>query len=227
MSAGAEPLDNTVWHALTTYHRHVAEGAGRARRYHPDVSVFSAVRELDDGGWADLAALAGSGRHLVLSRAEVPDPPAGWKAVQRGRGHQMVAPSLRDTPVVALRTLAEGDVPAMLELIALTEPGPFRPRTIELGTYVAVVEHGRLVAMAGERLHLPGYTEVSAVCTRPEARGRGLAAALTHHVASGILARGETPILHVAEHNHNARRVYERLGFGTRRLVDFVVLRAP
>ena len=109
----------------------------------------------------------------------------------------------------------------------LNRPGPFRPRTIELGNYYGIYEDGALVAMAGERLQTPEFTEVSAVCTHPDARGRGLAAALSHRVATGILARGQTPILHVAQANVGARRVYERLGFVVRRDLEFVAVETP
>jgi predicted GNAT family acetyltransferase len=81
--------------------------------------------------------------------------------------------------------------------------------------------------MAGERLGFAGSTEISAVCTHPDARRRGLGAALTHHVASEILRRGEEPFLHVAESNDAARRVYERLGFSATRSIDAVLMTAP
>jgi predicted GNAT family acetyltransferase len=123
--------------------------------------------------------------------------------------------------------LTAAHVPQMLALVELTQPGPFRPRTIELGDYYGVFADGRLIAMAGERLQTPDFTEISAVCTHPAARGRGLAGSLTRHVARGILDRGQRPILHVAEHNHNAKRVYERLGFVVRRRLEFVAARTP
>jgi predicted GNAT family acetyltransferase len=129
-----------------------------------------------------------------------------------------------DTTIVAL---GDDDVPAMVVLVELTQPGPFRPRTIELGHYYGVFDGDRLIAMAGERLQTPWFTEISAVCTHPDARGRGLAAVLTYHVASAIAARGQTPILHVAAHNHAARRVYERLGFTVRRQLAFIGARTP
>ena len=48
-----------------------------------------------------------------------------------------------------------------------------------------------------------------------------------HRVATGILARGQTPILHVAKTNVGARRVYERLGFVVRRDLEFVAVETP
>jgi predicted GNAT family acetyltransferase len=130
-------------------------------------------------------------------------------------------------PPAGVRVLDGSNVAEMLALVALTKPGPFEARTIELGRYLGVFADGRLVAMAGERFHLDGHTEVSAVCTHPDAQGRGLGAALTHAVAAGILERGERAFLHVAEDNHTARRVYERLGFTTRAMVDVLVARPP
>jgi predicted GNAT family acetyltransferase len=115
----------------------------------------------------------------------------------------------------------------MLDLVARTRPGPFGPRTIELGEYHGVFDGDELVAMAGERLRVAGYTEISAVCTAPAARGRGLASGLTTLVAERILERGELPFLHHADDNHSARRVYLQLGFRDRCDVRFVSFRPP
>jgi predicted GNAT family acetyltransferase len=115
----------------------------------------------------------------------------------------------------------------MLDLVSRTKPGPFLPRTIELGTYLGIRDGGVLVAMAGERLHPPGWTEISAVCTDDGYRGRGLATRLVKAVAAGIRRRGETPFLHAAGTNTNAIRLYESLGFALRRQAVFRALRVP
>jgi GNAT superfamily N-acetyltransferase len=219
-------LDNPVWAALTTHHREFAEVLDGARRYQSDVSPFYAVEHLDPDAWTALGRLAGPGGGVLLVRADMPPPPDGWTAAG-GQGHQMVAadlvaPALSPAPI---RPLTTDDVPAMLDLLALAQPGPFGRRTIELGRYYGVVEGGKLVAMAGERLSFPGYTEISAVATHPDARRRGLGSLLTHHAAAAIVARGETPILHVAASNDGARRVYEKLGFETRCMLEFRFLR--
>jgi ribosomal protein S18 acetylase RimI-like enzyme len=225
---GGHPLDNVVWHALTTRHAAHAEGRGAARRYRPDVSVFWAVRDLDPASWAALAALAAPGDQVRLFRAELSAPPPGWAVDLTGVGHQLVLDG--DVADVAVpdgtRPLGHADVAAMLALVALTAPGPFAARTVELGGYLGVFEGGRLLAMAGRRMAVPGFTEVSAVCTHPDARRRGYAAALTAQVARGIVADGDTPFLHVVEGNP-ARRVYEQLGFAVRRQVGFTALRPP
>src|SRR5215831_9216945 len=111
----------------------------------------------------------------------------------------------------------------MLALTALTKPGPFQRRTVELGRYVGVEMDGKLVAMAGERLGVPGGTEISAVCTHPDYRGRGLAALVCRRVAAAIRERDETAFLHVAADNHGTRELYERLGFQTRTMIEVVV----
>jgi predicted GNAT family acetyltransferase len=124
--------------------------------------------------------------------------------------------------VVEVLELGVADVADMLALIDNARPGPFLPRTVELGTYLGVrSEHG-LIAMAGERLRPPGYVEVSAVSTHDTARRRGLASLVVAEVATRALARGDTPFLHVVTTNEVAIPVYERLGFRTRCLVDFV-----
>jgi predicted GNAT family acetyltransferase len=127
----------------------------------------------------------------------------------------------------AVVELGRADVPDMLRLAELTRPGPFWPRTIELGSYLGVRQGGVLVAMAGERLRPPGWTEISAVCTAPDARGRGHASALVRTAMRRITDRGEGPFLHVAADNAGAIGLYRRLGFAIRRRVRFSGYRAP
>jgi ribosomal protein S18 acetylase RimI-like enzyme len=227
------PLDNAVWHSLVHAHQDFAERHGQAARYDPDVSIFGGLGDTDsdtDGAaaWRDLGAVVGSSGVAVLFRAEMPQLPSGWTRLDGGRGHQMVLGELAtvDAPS-GIRALGPDDVGEMLALVELTRPGPFSVRTVELGGYVGVFDGGRLVAMAGQRLAPPGFREVSAVCTHPDFRGRGLAAGLSALVARDILERGERPFLHHASDNHAARRVYEALGFEFRRQVVFAALGAP
>jgi predicted GNAT family acetyltransferase len=119
------------------------------------------------------------------------------------------------------------DVPEILDLVARTQPGPFEPRTIEMGVYLGIRSCGRLVAMAGERNHPAGWTEISAVCTDVDHRGQGLAARLVRAVAYGINQRGERALLRARATNENAIRLYGYLGFELRRTTHFARLRAP
>jgi GNAT superfamily N-acetyltransferase len=226
-SADAHPLDYAAWASLTGPHRHFAETHGQAVRYPVDVAPFVAVApDHDDGVWDDLAALAGPGAIVSVS-GPIGAAPAGWEPVGRGQGLQMIGAGLEVATDPDLIELGPADVPDMLALIERTRPGPFLPRTIELGRYLGIRRGNTLIAMAGERLHPPGWTEISAVCTDATYRGEGLATRLVRAVGAGIKARGETPFLHVVATNTNAIRLYEQLGFEVRRRATFQAIRVP
>lgn len=226
--AAAPPhvLDNPAWAALTGPHRHLAEIIGSAARYQPDVSPFVALADAEDPrGWKDLAELVEPGLTIaVTGTAAVPED---WETIDSGYGVQLVDTALRAEPEPEAVRLGPADVPEMLDLVALTRPGPFLPRTIELGAYYGIRRDGRLVAMAGERMRVPGWTEISAVCTDPDHRGSGLATRLIRHAAAGIRDRGDTPFLHAAESNTGAVRLYESIGFTVRRRTLFTFVRVP
>jgi ribosomal protein S18 acetylase RimI-like enzyme len=220
-------LDNAAWTSLRGPHARFALVHGQAARYPEDVSPFVAIApEPDQGVWADLAALVGPGGNVALAGAQLA-PPESWEVTGRGEGVQMVAPNFRGDGDPEIVPLSELDVPDMLDLIARTKPGPFLPRTIELGDYLGIRRRGVLIAMAGERLHPPGWTEISAVCTDEEFRGQGLATRLINAVGAGIVARGDTPFLHASGLNTNAIRLYEALGFTVRRRPVFQLLKVP
>ncbi|MFF4650842.1 GNAT family N-acetyltransferase [Streptomyces sp. NPDC001380] len=217
------PLDNPVWWSLTGPHAHLAERRGGALRYPADVSPFAAVPdEPDTADWAGVAELAASGTEPLLTTGVAAAPPEGWETFFSVEGVQLVDDGLAAAPDAEAVRLGAADVPEMLDLAGRTRPGPFLPRTVELGTYLGIRRGGALVAMAGERLRPPGWTEISAVCTDPDFRGQGLAARLVLAVAAGIRARGETPFLHAAADNTPAIRLYEALGFRLRRTTSFV-----
>jgi ribosomal protein S18 acetylase RimI-like enzyme len=222
------PLDQAAWASLIGPHAHFAQGTGRALRYPVDVSPIMAIPPVqDERVWADLLALAGPGALVVLASA-ISAPPDGWTVEFEGDGLQLVATdALESRPSGDLVTLGAADVPEMLDLVARTKPGPFAPRTYELGTYLGVRRDGALVAMAGERLHPAGWTEISAVCTDPAHRGQGLATTLVRAVAHTIRERGERPFMHAASDNVNAVRLYQSIGFEIRRTVRFSALRSP
>ncbi|MER6029584.1 GNAT family N-acetyltransferase [Streptomyces sp. NPDC001851] len=220
-------LDNPAHASLTGPHAHFAERRGRVLRYPDDVSPWLALpAEPDARDWADLAALAGPGGEIPLPgyQGALPD---GWEITFRVDGVQFVDDGLAAAPDAEAVRLGAADVPEMLDLVARTRPGPFLPRTVELGTYLGIRRGGALIAMAGERLHPPGWTEISAVCTDPAFRGEGLATRLILAVAHGIRERGETPFLHTSAENTGAIRLYESLGFRLRRRTAFLAARAP
>lgn len=221
-------LDDPVGESLRGRHAHLARRVGATATYVSGVATFAAVpREPTTADWSDLARMLGPGELADLFSATAA-PPADWAPVFGMDGVQMVAgPEPLGGPEAAVVELGPADVPDMLALTAITRPGPFWRRTVELGTYVGIREDGELVAMAGERLRPPGWTEISAVCTAPQARGRGYAAALVRTLAARIADRGERAFLHVVAGNPGAVALYERLGFTVRRSVRFSGFRTP
>lgn len=207
-------LPNVVWHALAGPQARYASGTDTARRY---ARGFSPIMGFADPGRPDFAALAphcDPGEHLYCATWAGPVP-RGWRVDADTVAHQMVwgrgAPD--DDPAFRAVRLGREHVPQIMELVALTQPGPFGERTFELGDYYGVIENGRLVAMAGERMEAGALREVSGVCTHPDFQGRGHARRLMNRLVRRQLARGQLPFLHVMKGNEHARALYARMGF--------------
>ncbi|MGP4014699.1 GNAT family N-acetyltransferase [Saccharopolyspora sp. 5N708] len=222
----ASPLDDPVWASLTGPHARFAERCGQVLRYSADVAPFVAVTDEFDDGWRDVAELAGPGGTVVFA-GRPRTPPPGWDVLERLPGVQLVDERVVGAADAEAVRLTAADLPEMHSLIERTKPGPFLPRTHELGTYLGIRRGGALVAMAGERMHPPGWTEISAVCTDPAFRGQGLATRLVLALAASIHARGETPFLHAVASNTGAIRLYEALGFRLRQHLVFAAIRVP
>lgn len=223
--ADGHVLDRPVWHSLIGVHAHLARRHGLAAAFDPAVSPFAGTAEDGDAAWVDLSTLLGPGGRAVLPGSPFPVP-HDVRVPFRAKLLQMVADGWRPAPDPEAIELGPDDAADMHDLASRTKPGPFELRTRELGRYVGYRVDGRLVAMAGERFHPPGYTEVSAVCTDPEFRGRGYAARAMGTIGAGIIARGEIPFLHVAADNP-AVALYERLGFVTRIETEVVAVVIP
>lgn len=218
-------LDRPVWASLL-HAPQLAEGGDLARRYRRDVHLFASARDDDGASLAALAGLVEGGESIFVLQVRPIEVPPGLQAVRRAEGVQMlamrpVAPLDGEESVLAL---TDEDAPEMLALAQLTEPGPFLARTHTMGRFVGVRIQGRLAAMAGERMHFTGATEVSGVCTHPDFRGRGLARRLSSVVAHAIQQRGDQAFLHAWTSNHAAIALYESLGFQTRTQVQVAVL---
>jgi ribosomal protein S18 acetylase RimI-like enzyme len=222
----AHPLDNPFWSALTTRQAHFALGGALARRYTPDVSPIAALPAAGPANVAALRELVAVGDDAGLVGPHAPVLADDWELLYASTIVQMIRPDPAPLPEgdADVVRLARGDVEEMLALVELTQPGPFRSRTIELGAYIGIREGGRLVAMAGERSCAGAFHEVSAVCTHPDAQGRGLARALVGRVVNRMLREGETPYLHVDNRNPRAIALYLALGFVRR--AEFPLLHA-
>ena len=222
----SHPLDRPVWSCLTGAQAYLAQGGEAAVRIDPAYGPFAAARDAGDESQAALATLVlGPDDEIAIVEPEAWPVPTGLRLERSGELLQMVVrqPALGgDDPRVEL--LGEDDAPAMTALALATEPGPWGQLTHRYGDFFGIRIDGRLAAMAGERMRPDGYAEVSGVCTWPEFRGQGLAAALIHRVMRGMLARGEVPYLHSYAHNTGAIRIYEALGFRARRTMALTVL---
>jgi predicted GNAT family acetyltransferase len=219
------PLDRPPWSALTTAHARFSLGNDLARRYRPEFAPLASIRDISDACLSSLHDLMRPGDVVGLFSPEPVASRQGLTALVQKTVEQMVYwTNGVEPPAVEAVPLTAADVPAMMELAELTHPGPFAARTIELGAYIGVRSAGALVAMAGERMTFDGFTEISAVCTHPDHRGKGYASALVRVLMRGIVARGAVPFLHVFSDNKTAEALYAGLGFAHRCTIAVSVL---
>ena len=226
---GLHPLDNPIWTALTTNQSHFAQVSELARKFVPEVGPLAGFEQPTREAYASLGKLVPVGNRAGLfleapaNRDDVET--AGFKIVEQDSLLQMI---YADCELPAWEPdfvpMTAADSPEMLELATMMKPGPFGTRTHELGTYIGVKREGHLAALAGERMHVPGFTEISAVCTHPNHKGQGYATALMVELIGQIRARNEIPILHVRSSNTHAIGLYRRIGFSDRRHFHFTVI---
>jgi ribosomal protein S18 acetylase RimI-like enzyme len=243
----ADVLDNPAWHALVGAQRPFGRVTALAGSFRSDVAPFGALSDdVSAASWVHLAELVGPMGTVSLT-GDPPDPPTGWTVIERMAAVQMVleggvVPGPTDDLVTGrtdgthtvevdgvgdIEPLGPDDVPAMLRLVELAQPGPFRANTVRFGGYLGIRHQGQLVAMGGQRLRPPGHTEISAVSTDPAYRQRGLAGHLVRALTAAIVDRGEVPFLHASSTNVDAIRLYQSLGFAVRKPVVFLLLEAP
>lgn len=220
------PLDHPIWEALGSRQQYLALAHGNARRYPVEVAPFGAIFDSSSASFTDLGAIVGPGETVAAFTPLPIAPPDDRFSVVRTAGvHQMIATILPAPRSHApLDRLGPDDLPEILALVERAKPGPFDARTLELGDYLGIRRDGHLVAMAGERMKLNDFTEVSAVCTDPDYRGQGLSYDLVIAVSNAILAKRRTPFLHVFADNEPAIALYRKLGFRLRRTMVLTVL---
>ncbi len=212
------PLDNPIWESLTSRHAALGIRNGDAARYRKEISRMAGLGEPRPEALEDLAKIVEPGEFVLVMGADaLHDLGPSWRIAELIPLVQMVLDAPLAAPDLEVEELDERDADDVMTLVARTEPGPFERRTLEMGRYVGLRVEGRLVAMAGERMKPPGHTEISAVCTDPDFRGRGLGEALVREIAAPIQALADVPFLHVHAENERAIALYERLGFARRR----------
>lgn len=221
-------LDDPVRASLHGAHARFRLGDGAVVRYRPEVARFVGhPPQPTPEDFAALARLAVPGTPLSLRGVRAPLP-TGWRIVDEIPLVQYDGAALKTAPDGEAEVLGARNVDEILDLVERTRPGPFERRTVELGLYLGLRDDsGRLIALAGERLRPPGWTEISAVCTDPEHRGRGLATRLVRAVGHHIRARGDVPFLHTSAENTGARAVYEGLGFRLRASIPLLLVQPP
>jgi ribosomal protein S18 acetylase RimI-like enzyme len=216
----SHPLDCPIWSALNSRQAAFGTDGALARRFREDVSPFAAAADYSEAAVAALGALAHADDDMSMLERAPPAPPPGIALKMSAAGVQMVLQSLgAGGPDIAFEELGDADSPDMVALATLTRPGPFRASTHKLGRFIGIRDNGQLIAMASERLAMDEFVEVSGICTHPDYRGRGYAAALTRIVTQRLLDEGKSPFLHAYASNTGAIAVYERLGFKHRCVV--------
>jgi ribosomal protein S18 acetylase RimI-like enzyme len=224
------PLDNPIWSALTTQHARLAVGNASVLRYPIEFAMFVAMATPDHRSFEALQPILPVGEEVAMfSRAPLA-PPREFDVTLRRDILQMIwrdsaGASTAAFAVDGSAVLGPDDVPDMRALVAKTKPGPFNSRTHELGRFLGVRVDGQLAAMVGERLHVDGFTEISAVCSDPDFRGRGFVRMLMEAVGKRIAERGEIPFLHVLADNVAAVSLYEKIGFEVRTPMCLTVLK--
>jgi len=218
MTTDVHFLDNPIWGTLATRHAGKALGAGKAKRFSPQISPLGGLPDESDQSLADLSALIAELGGVVIAQDRLFACPDRAKMVHHFYVHQM---HLTDTSFAQidpkLERLSAADADQMLALAIDAHPGPFALRTHELGEYWGIKIDGQLVAMAGERMKLPGLTEISGVATYEAHRGKGYAKQLCRHLIARILARGDNAFLHVETTKPEVENFYHRLGFESQR----------
>lgn len=213
-------LDNPVWNALNSGSQKYSLGNERVRYMHRDKGLFAGFQSYSQEEWNDLDSWLSQPNSIILFTPAEVEIPKNWEIKLQRTIWQMSYDSL-EIPASEEKSraipLTQQNVPAMLDLTALTNPGPFFTKTIELGYYEGIFEGEKLVAMTGQRLQPDPYVEVSAVCTHPDYLGNGYAAELIRNQIRRILWESKTPFLHVYPDNFGAIRLYEKLGFRLRK----------
>jgi predicted GNAT family acetyltransferase len=211
-------LNDPIWSALNDRHRVFAWGNDLAMRYRNDIAPFAALRNSSPEAFAALEEIVAPGEQVALFSTKPRPTLRSFEVFQTLSCVQMVALNLSGDTSIRMETptivrLGRNDVPEMLQLTRLTNPGPFKERTLELGAYIGVRDRGILVAMAGERMQFAQYVEISAVCVHPDYRGKGYARLLLTTLMQEITERRMMPFLHVLAENTGAIALYESLGF--------------
>ena len=208
-------LDNPIWNALTTGAANYAFSRGKVHFINRNMGFFVGLPSYEVEQLDQLYAVMDVGMRVILFTPGFLELDSKWKVRNDHVLLQMILekPSLQPSRASAIRELSIADVPDMLALTQLAKPGPFLENTIDFGGYFGYFEEGRLVSMAGTRLAVGPYTEVSAVCTHPDFIGKGFAKMVLPYVLNYIQLQGQIPFLQLYPDNLHAFNLYQKMGF--------------
>ena len=224
-----EQLDNPAWWALHSVDKHFNIGNELVKYFPANISPFVGIENWDEKHQLELLHNLPADRLFAVMVAESFKLIDGLETVFTTTLNQLVFENFNtefSTEMFqTIQPLDDEYIPEMLELTALTKPGPFYEKTNAFGNYVGIFQNNQLVAMAGERLHLNDYTEISAVCTHPSQTGKGFGSLLVAYLAKKIVDNGQTPFLHARKDNVGAIRVYEKVGFVVKNEMNFAIFK--
>ncbi|MEO8535796.1 MAG: GNAT family N-acetyltransferase [Flavobacterium sp.] len=212
-------LDNPVWNSLSETHKKFAVDYGKTKFYNPDYCPFGGFTE--SGNTKDAAD-----RYSLLTEnffivGEKPEISNALKITRELICLQMIIYKKIELSIdLEITELTDQHNEALCELVNLVQPGYFKNKTPLLGNYFGIFKDGQLVAVTGERMKMDDFTEVSAIVTHPDHTGKGYAKQLITHVVNTIFDENKIPFLHVVESNIRAIKLYEKLGFITRRKIS-------
>jgi predicted GNAT family acetyltransferase len=222
-------LDNPIWNALNTGDVLKNKGNEHVRHFDINTAPFIGMANWNEDSQRKIIELDEPEREWFLLIADTINLIDELVLLVTMPIHQFICTNLNRAPIkdnqIQLLPLNESHIEEMITLTALTKPGPFSKDTIRFGNYHGIFEDGKLVAMGGERMHVANYTEISAICTHPNAQGKGYAASITQFLAAAIIEKGQIPFLHARTDNEKAIEVYKRLGFELRTTVYFFMFK--
>ena len=220
-------LENPVYNALLSGDKLLSFGTENVKFFDEQISPFAGFDESYNKGFDDLYEILPAGRKILYAIPNTISQPPGWQFQHEIEGLQFVYEAANEirNDFSNVLPLNEEHVDQMMQLAAITKPGPFGPKTIDFGCYYGIFEGEELVAMTGQRLHVHNYTEISAVCTLPGHTGKGYAHTLLMHQLQLILQQGQQPFLHVRADNNRAIELYQRIGFIVSRQMNFYFMK--
>ncbi len=216
-------LDNPAWEALNSVHAQFALGNANAKRYKSEVLPFTGC---EDGSMVTLDPFIEAGESFFIIGDELPVMPSGCTIELELPCAQMLlrkpfAEIQSPGNSVVIEQMNASNAEEMHDLITAVQPGYYNKNTHMLGSYFGIRDGGRLVAMAGERMRINGFSELSAICTLPGYTGRGFAQQLIAKLCNLHASQNVVSFLHVALANQRAIQLYQHLGFEERRTIMF------